>query len=674
MRPATLPDPATVLEKGLRAGSPSVGASSSKASPHNASRSNSSHAPPLSPPHRSQRGITPGRLQSPLVGGPRKLTVLEQLNHSDWKIRVEGVVVVACILAKRTPPNYDGHKMPTLPPSDVFAPTLAKLLNDPQPEVVEHVVAPEVLAELAKVVPMEQVVPKVLLLSEGDDEQHAQPINTSSMPALKQLMTQDEAANLLFQLLQSMNSPGVVPRKYSVGTVTTIQKRKIIHGCLIWMNELVENYASGLANEFFSELNNYKLVVNRLIGMLNTTKAQNLIMLAALLKGLQKLDVETFDKILLTFESSIIKDLRRAWGVNVEDDVESVVVEEKVADVQQVLGSVPQVGGTMLPPSQARRIIPEPASPDDSVGGLEDFTLINVPPAPQPVTPPAHSTFDHEALKNLPPLPSTPERSAWKVPRTEEKPAIKVYQDPVVDSNGAVATGDRTTMSSGNEWHRSKLRKQISSSNLPKTPGDSSRLLRTLIQRLRARDLDTQAFRKLIGIARENPVREPLQEANGEDLHDIWQGGPVFEELLTALLDYLGSEDIELSRVSDLRVQGLLVLKQLLAKAAPYFALHEADVLSTLIGIRGKHPAQSQVTTGVEEISEEYMQVADPKAGIDAILDVSLPTGNPSFRLPTQSWCMSLFCLAALVRASAPSFLETQLDRLGQLAVKVRHS
>lgn len=503
--------------------------------------------PPLSPPlARMARGVTPGRAQSPLVGNTRKLTVLEQLNHTDWKVRVEGIVVVACILAKRTPPNYDGQKMPTLPPSDVFAPTLAKLLNDPLPEVVEHVVAPEVLAELAKVVPMEQIIPKVLLLSEGDDEQHAQPIVASTMPALKNLMTDAEAADLLFTVIQSMNSSGVFTRKLSPVSLKPIEKRKITHGCLLWMNELVEKHAAGVPNEFFSDRSNYKLILNRLIQMLSTMKSPNLISLANLLKNLQRLDGETFTKTLATFEPSIAKELRKAWGVNVEDDAESIIVEEKVADVEQVLGSVPQVGGTMQP-SRVRETAP---------ADFEGLSMVDIPPAPRPVTPPPQSALDHENLKTLPPLPSTPERGApidsnlspRRAGRQDENPSIRVYQDPIIESNGAVATSsalERSTISAGKEWQNYKVGKLVgTNNNLPKTPGDSARLLASLIERLQTRDIDTQAFRKLIGIVRENPVREPLQEANGEDLHDIWQGGPVFQELLTSLLEYLTADDV----------------------------------------------------------------------------------------------------------------------------------
>jgi CLIP-associating protein 1/2 len=640
-------------QRPIRSASPTFG---SRASPMPESRSNE---PPRSPPvSRTTRGVTPMRAQSPLVSSPRKLTVLEQLNSPDWKVRVEGIVVVACILAKRTPPDYDGGKMPMLPPSDIFAPTLAKLFNDPQPEVVEHLVAPEVLAELAKVVPMEQIIPKVLLLSEGDDDQHAQSINASTMPALKKLMTDNEAAGLVFKVIQSMTSSGVLTRKISPGTFTPTQKRKITHGCLLWMNELVEGFAGGRPNEFFSEKSSFKLILNRFIQMFSTIKPPNVTILATLLKNLKQLDEETWDKTLSTFEPAIGKELRKIWGVNVEEDTEAIVVEEKVADVAEVLGAVPEVGRIM-----------DPSRTED----------VAMPPAPRPVTPPPLSTLDNDSLKNLPALPKSPEGVSGILDTTnissrkrDENPAIKVYQDPIVESNGAVATStiERSTSTLSAEKGRQNY-KATKNASLSKAPGDSSRLLQTLMQRLQTRDMDTQAFRKLIGIARENTVREPLAEANGDNIQDIWQGGSVFRELLAVLLEYLVAEDIESPKATDLRIQGLLVLKQLLAKAGPYFARHEADVLPTLITLRGKYPTHPQITTAIEEITEEYMVLADPKAGIDIILDMNLPFNEPAYRPPVQSWCMSLTCLAALVRSSRPSALEPQYARLGKLAVKV---
>lgn len=670
---------------------------SSRTSP----RGNGVRSPPLSPPaksfhERKTRGMTPQRQQSPLVSSPRKLTVLEQLNHTDWRVRVEGVIIVACLLAKKIPPGFNSQRLPTLPPSDVFAPTLAKLLNDPQPEVVEHVVAPEVLAELVKVVPMDQIVPKVLLLSESDDAEHSQPIIAQSMPMLKQLMTESEAAEMLFRIITTMGASGVVPRKLAVGSFTTTQKRRILHGCLIWMNDIVESHINGAQNDFLNDPANLKLYANRLIAMLNNTRVPNYNPLAALLKNLQRLDTEAFDKILSTFESQTIRELKKAWGVNFEEEAEPIVVEEKVADVEQVLGSVPKINGGKSPMSPQRNNASSPptkkgayAGDDQSYLEDEDITMISLPPlppAPRPVTPTRVKENDKK-LQDLPPLPSTPPSmaavgvlgnpiiSVRKPGRDDKTPIIKVYQDPVIESNGAVATGGDKSLGPGSgEWYRSKMRKQISNSNLPKTPEHSSRLLITLITRLQGREIDTQAFRKLIGIARENPVRTALQENNGECVHDIWESGRVFDELLVALLEYLDDDLIDVDRAADLRVQGLLVLKQLLSKTAPYFSRHEPAVLHTLIDLRGKYPTQSHVTTGIEEIVEEFLALADPATGVEAVLNMMLPKDTSLSRTPTQSWCMSLSCLAALVRASKVSTLEPQFARLGQLAVKVRKS
>ncbi|KAI5779218.1 clasp N terminal-domain-containing protein [Geopyxis carbonaria] len=657
----------------VRATSPTTTAPSSRSSP---GRGNGSQTPPPSPPiHRLARGITPGRTQSPLIGNNRTLTVLEQLTHNDWRIRVEGVVTVACILAKRTPPNHDGQKMPTLPPSDVFAPTLVKLFNDPQQEVVENLLAPEVLAELAKIVPMEQIVPKVILHSEGDYEQHAQPINPISIQALKRLMSESDAAELLFKIVTSMGTSSTATRKLPLGTITPLQKRKITHGCLLWMNELVKSHISGATNSFFNDAN-YKSIVNRLIAMISTAKSSTQVLLASVLKNLEMMNPDTFSKILSTFEAQTVKELRKGWGMNVGDHSDTILQEERVAGVEQVLGSRPQISNML---SNSHTVDSTSPVLDDFMKH-EDVTLMNPTSSARPTTPPQQSLRDQDTLRSLPPLPATPENdlasvithntTTRKTARPDDLgPTIEVYQDPINESNSDFPIIEKG-VPTGNDWHRSKLRKQISNSNLPRTPGDSTRLLTTTIGRLQARDMDTQAFRKLIGIARENPVRAVLQEQNGEELYDIWQGGHVFEELLTALLEYLTADDIGSDRAGDLRVQGLLVLKQLLIKAAPYFAHYEPQILSTLISVRGRYPSQSHITSGLEEISEEYMQIADPQAGIDAILDITIPKDNPRLKQSTPSWCMSLSCLAVLVRASKLSALETQLARLGQLAVK----
>lgn len=561
----TVPEGATVRSTPANIGSGERAAANRAVSPSTTHSSTNKEAPlhfsrrspqpPSSPPHTARHLKSPLKQQSP-APSTKKLSLLDQLNHSDWRVRVEGIVIIACLLAKRKPPsNEDGSsKVPTLPPTQELAPTLQRLVNDPQPEVVEHVLAPEVLAELYKVVPMDQVVPKVLLLAEGDDESHAQSIMQSSMPVLKSLLTQDEATSLLFQILTSMGAFGTIPKKLiPVNPYTVTQKKKVIHGALVWLKELIDLALDGNQNDFLKDHSNYKTYVNRLLAMLNQTKAPNYQPLATLLKSLRKIDQPTFDKILGTFEGVTVRDLKRAWGQPEEE--EHHVVEEKVAHVQEVLGEVPVISASTT--QRSRVDSPGPLSPrsrkrDFSPTEIKQdlrsvSSTISVPPKTPPKPRPESVSEDKEN-KEAQRQQKTPERVTFPELAGQLKngasPRVTYQEPPVVDSNGAVATADKQQHEGSTEWLKTKMKKQISNSNLPKTPEHTARLLQSIIQRLRARDIDTQSWRKLMGIARENPVRT-LKENNGETQRvDIWEGGRVYDELLGTLLEFLSDDEV----------------------------------------------------------------------------------------------------------------------------------
>ena len=359
-------------------------------------------SPPLSP---KRKAVVPARpsplhtITSPVgtaVARPvgRRLTVLEQLVHPEWRIRVEGIVTVACLLAKKDPPGHpSGAKLPTLPPLDTLSPTLQKLLNDPQPDVVHHLLAPEVIPEIAKIIPVDQIVPRLLLLSEMEDEEHVKDTLSSSLPALKGLFTDAEAADMLSRALMSMGVSGVVPRKLAIGFFTTTQKRKIIHGIFLWMIELVEQHSAKLAagepgNEYFCDEANYKQYIHRLVPMFTNTKSSshNYVPLTNLLKCLRQSNQEVFDKVLLTFERSTVTELKRAWGQPVDEPEETIMYEEKVVTVHEVLGDVKvggltTVSGTPLrnPGSpQTRSRIPM-LSPPSSPRGSREFHIAKSP-------------------------------------------------------------------------------------------------------------------------------------------------------------------------------------------------------------------------------------------------------------------------------------------------------
>ena len=406
--------PSSSTTKSIRTGSPPRKGTSTRTG-----------SPPVSPKRKAAAPSRPSPLHtmtSPAgtaVTRPvgRRLTVLEQLVHPEWRIRVEGIVTVACLLAKKDPPGHpSGQKLPTLPPLDTLSPTLQKLLNDPQPDVVHHLLAPEVIPEIAKIIPVDQIVPRLLLLSEMEDEEHVKDTLSSSLPALKQLFTDPEAADMLSRALMSMGVSGVVPRKMAIGFFTTTQKRKIIHGIFLWMIELVERHNSQISagepgNEYFLDEANYKQYIHRLVPMFTNTKStsNNYAPLTTLLKVLRQSNQDVFDKVLQTFERSTVTELKQAWGQPVDEPEDTVMYEEKVVTVHEVLGDV-KVGGLTtvgsshvsgrIPTSPTRSRIPvlsPPASPrssrefhiakSPSGGGFtmnvdEDLTMINLPPPP----------------------------------------------------------------------------------------------------------------------------------------------------------------------------------------------------------------------------------------------------------------------------------------------------
>jgi CLIP-associating protein 1/2 len=285
-----------------------------------------------------------------------------------------------------------------------LGPTLQKLLNDPQVDVVHHLLAPEVIPEIAKIIPVDQIVPRLLLVCEMEDEEHVKDTLSSSLPTMKALFTDGEAADMLSRTLMSMGVSGVVPRKMSVGFFTTTQKRKIIHGIFLWMIELVERHNTKVengefGNEYFLDETNYKQYIHRLVPMFTNTKAtsNNYIPLTTVLRGLRQIDPDVFDKVLHTFERSTVTELKRAWGQPV-DEPEETVYEEKVVTVHEVLGDV-KVGGLTTvgrspssPPRSRIPVLSPPPSPrtsrefhiTKSPGNFtmnvdEDLTMINLP-------------------------------------------------------------------------------------------------------------------------------------------------------------------------------------------------------------------------------------------------------------------------------------------------------
>ncbi|KAG5440291.1 hypothetical protein PCANB_001861 [Pneumocystis canis] len=668
----------------------------------------------------------------PLLGvsrsSPRKLTIIEQLLHPDWRTRVDGIITVACLLAKKVPPNYDNQKLPSLPPNDILASTFQKILNDSQPEVVNHLMAPEVIVEIAKIIPLENIVPRILLLSEMDDTERGHDIVRSCLPAVKKMISDADAAELLSKVLTSMGVSGVVPKKLSACIFTTSQKRKIIHGVLLWMNELVERHNESIkngeeGNSYFNDISNFKFYVNRLVPMINNTKpiSVNYGPLAALLKSLQIANEDVFDKVLQTFEKVTVNALKNAWGITVEE--ESHVVQEKVACIEDVLGSIPMVSHARLDDNgieqhsssslESHSIKYSDAYVDpfeENIGAqmnFEDMTMIQIPKfhvnhsnnkasgglsasSDPSIFASADSTLTIQDATRNDDLKSLDN----KVDQIEHDLPIQFFETvPALDSekqgNPDILIKDESFSKDSSLWFHKYMRSKLDDIKLndidvlehmpiiplPKTIDDNIKLLNNLIERLENHDMDSYAFRKLMCISKEYNLE--LDTEKSDDVfddskkEDVWVSGNLFDSLLNALLDFMTEGSI-----SELKIQALLLLKYLFDHQKLYFSNHILTVLDYLLRFRSNDSNSSRVTCVIEEMIFDIAFHFEPKEGVTMFLSYLEPYVTDTadelreyfLKQPIIVICLS--CLAIFIKKLEKSQLNQYLEKIPLLIIK----
>ncbi|KTW30610.1 hypothetical protein T552_00326 [Pneumocystis carinii B80] len=651
---------------------------------------------------------------------PRKLTIIEQLVHSDWHIRVDGIITVACLLAKKTPPNYDNQKLPTLPPNDILASTFQKLLNDSQPEVVNHLMAPEVIVEIAKIIPFENIVPRILLLSEMEDTERGHDIARTCLPAVKRMISDVDAVELLSKVLTSMGVSGVVPRKLSAGIFTTSQKRKIIHGVLLWMNELVERHNESIKNKedgnsYFNDVSNFKFYVNRLVPMINNTKPTSINYgpLVTLLKSLQTANEEVFNKVLQTFEKVTVNALKNAWGIAVDE--EPFVPEEKVAHVEDVLGDIPIVGDRKLDDNDIEHSSSSMESHsvkysenymdsfEENMGAynnFEDMTMIQIPKLQVNIS-------NNDVNKEVQPVSSDPSVSAGVRPSlitddtiktsdsktsddkvSQEKQANEVAQELLPQSSELapalnfenqedqdIPIEDDSLSGNSNPWFRKYMNKQLPITPLPNTVEDNIKLLKNLIERLENHDMDSYAFRKLICISKEYSLEKNIENSDNisdnSKKDDVWMAGSLFDSLIKALLGFM-KEDV----VSELKVQTLFLLKYLFDNQSVYFDNHISIILDALLKFCSYDSNNNRVTCVIEEMIFDIVSHLDMKLGIVLFLSYLEPylynlTDESKKHLLKQSIIViCLSSLAVFIKKLEKMDLDKYLEKIPSLVIK----
>ncbi|KAG4305181.1 hypothetical protein PORY_001351, partial [Pneumocystis oryctolagi] len=675
-------------------------------------------------PNQSRSGVSPPRSSfaaaslfgKSLLGAsrspPRKLTIIEQLVHPDWHTRVDGIITVACLLAKKVPPNCDNQKLPTLPPNDILASTFQKLLNDSQPEVVNHLMAPEVIVEIAKIIPFENIVPRILLLSETDDTERGHDIVRSCLPAVKKMIGDVDAAELLSKVLTTMGVSGVVPKKLSASTFTTSQKRKIIHGVLLWMNELVERHNEsikngGNGNSYFNDVSNFKFYVNRLVPMINNTKptSVNYLPLTTLLKSLQIANEEVFDKVLQTFEKITVNALKNAWGIAVEE--ESYIVEEKVACIEDVLGGIPVVDSVKvddyndieqhsLSSLESRSVKYSDACVDpfgENAGmqmSFEDMTMIQIPKF--------QSHFSSNKMSGLSASsePSVfvsadstltiqdtvkaddPKASDDNVNRIEHDASSLSFElssalDLGKQERSDVPANDKNISKDSDLWFYKYMKKQMPVTPLPKAANDVIKLLNILVERLENCDMDSYAFRKLICISKEySLMSESLDNTSDNSTkEDVWVAGSLFDSLLNALLAFITE-----GSVLELKIQALLLLKYLFDYQTLYFNNHILSVFDCLLKFRSDDFNTNRVICVIEEMMFDLVSRFEPQKGVASFLlyldpylcDSKDESKKHLLKQPNIVICLS--SLAIFVKKLEKTELDQHFEKISPLVLK----
>jgi CLIP-associating protein 1/2 len=185
------------------------------------------------------------------------------------------------------------------------------------------------------------------------------------------------------------------------------------------------------------------------------------------------------------------------------------------------------------------KVYEDPASASDDAAGPVNPTMtekaveVGAPsqPSPLPIT------------QSSPVAASTPKPTPAPTPVSIPKVASTPNSAPVPQ----VAEPEHSHRDGWRKVVAAETPKILPESEIPKGEMKARRLLDSGIAKIRSRTLDPHGFRMLQGLARNHPIRQALQENNGEEIpYDIWDDGKKFSELLHSLLDYLEAPIVSL--------------------------------------------------------------------------------------------------------------------------------
>lgn len=259
----------------------------------------------------------------------------------------------------------------------------------------------------------------------------------------------------------------------------------------------------------------------------------------------------------------------------------------------------------------------------------------------------ADDPFSENGLHSLPPRRGSPVKSI----ASTGQPEVQIYEDSSHEASAEQpANGERQvlselpvnenvrvqspTQSVGSSTSPASSPQHVSDGRLP-TPQvapsaqdraevlRNRRLLTSGIERIRARTLDAHGFRRVQDLAKSTA--------------DIWEGGKKFDELMGALLDYLGAceQDAKLSQLpaaksAGLKAQALGVVRALVTvhgkPARPWFD----RALVGVLGCRGQADVagNSNVVADLQRTAEEIIRAGPLQPCVDAVIQYLFPAAT----------------------------------------------
>ncbi|KAK9720192.1 suppressor of tub2 mutation [Basidiobolus ranarum] len=625
-----------------------------------------------SPRRRFGTGM-PSRLDYQL----RKLSVIEQLKHSDYTIRTAGINNLYHMYTSSpnptdiSPPPGSKTENKSLPSPRVLAPILLTLFSDTHPKVVAQLVRTEVMDVMTRIIPLEQlflaVLSQSMSLSSNEDTQ----INHPALPMLKAIVPEDQALDILCMTLQILKTPGGLRNSVaSLSNMTTAERKKSVVRVLTWMGEIAEHALiwqndhihddddedetmfsdrtsiGEKAYLYFLQEKNMRHYLSKMLPYLGSvpSTAPTYPLLIDLIRKLMQLTPDIFTSVLIECEPAVIEKLEIAFGGTSIYPNNSIYHESKDANEENNVGFVAGVDGKVEEVG------------NNNLLGLKNFE--NNPDSIRITTTSNMLANRLDAIK----LELERDEDRFESKLSEGIPPSSNEIDYFNSANGSISQvipkSTNNSDANSHPWSDShasgfpdrrpsafKPSEEEVSSPFPPLVNERYQMVTTLISRLGTGNADSFTFRKLIRASRETSTEENPREA-----HEVWGQHGMFHNVITAVLSFLQGP-----YHPEQKENCLLFVKHLLMNQAAFFQPYVREIFNQLMDCRANE--WNEVCSAAEDALDTFVAYMEYHIALEVTSEWLDKALNVEETNPTahQAW------------SSGPNPLATAFDIISRL-------